>query len=102
MTTIGDVASIIRSKNAGPFQLTLDVFFDSETAYRRVVESDAIQQKTIAQAYGIDESRIIGIYELDRITAIKISFERPIPAGSIKDTDVYGAQQHTPLMDIDL
>lgn len=100
MTTVGDVATIARSKNAGPFQLTLDVFFESEAAYRRVIESEAIRSKTIADAYGIDESMILGIYELDRIEAVKVSFKRPVAAGDIHDTDVYGAQQHTPLLDL--
>lgn len=100
--TIGDLATIVRSKNAGPFRLTLDAFFPSEEAYRRVVSTDAISSARIATAYGIDESAVIGIYELDRIEAVKVSIERPVPAGSVADSDVYGAQQHRPLVTLEL
>lgn len=90
MTTVEDVADIVRSKNAGPFRLTLDVFFASEAEYRRAVATEAINPETVAASYGIDEADIVGIYELGRIDAIKVTIERSIPAGSIEDTDVYG------------
>ena len=35
MTILGDLATLIRSKNAGPFILTFDIMFDDEASYRR-------------------------------------------------------------------
>ena len=35
-----ELAGLIRSKNAGPFQLTFDIMFDSEEKYRRVVAAE--------------------------------------------------------------
>jgi hypothetical protein len=34
--------------------------------------------------------------------AFKASFDRPIPSGAVGDTDVYGAQQHAPLLDVEV
>lgn len=98
--TIQDVAEIVRSKNAGPFRLTVDVFFKSTAAYRRTVDANVITPSCIAEAYCIDEADIVGIYELDRINAVKITFTRPIPAGNLRDSDVYGSQQHQPLLEL--
>lgn len=36
MKTLYDVAKVIRSKNAGPFAVTLDVLFDSPEIYQKV------------------------------------------------------------------
>jgi hypothetical protein len=38
----------------------------------------------------------------DAAMAIKATFPRLVPAGGIGDTDVYGCQQHAPLLDIDI
>ena len=44
MKTLYDIAKVIRSKNAGPFSITLDVLFDSETVYRKVKDSNLINR----------------------------------------------------------
>lgn len=98
--TIGEMASIVRSKNAGPFRLTLDVFFDSQAEFERAIDSNVLSADAIVDAYGVEQGDILGIYEIDEILAIKISLVRPIPAGSPTDSDVYGAQQHSPLLDL--
>jgi hypothetical protein len=97
MTKLADFATIIRSKNAGPFRLTFDVFFNDAARFNKVVETQTISPETVADVYCIDPEDIIGIYELPKINAIKISINRPIPAGDPSDSDVYGAQQHRPL-----
>ena len=102
MTTLRALASQIRSKNAGPLRLTIDLFFDDETAYERAKSSPALTASAIAARYAISEEDVLGIYALDRITAIKISMVRPVPAGDLADSDVYGTQQHVPLLDLEV
>jgi len=102
MTKIGDIASIVRSKNAGPFRLTLDVFFETDADYCRVVEAEVMSTSGIMDAYRVDRGDIIGIYEIPELNAVKISIKRPIPAGNPADSDVYGAQQHTPLSNLEV
>ena len=38
----------------------------------------------------------------DAAYAFKATFPRLVPAGDFGDTDVYGCQQHAPLLDVDL
>lgn len=94
------VAGIVRSKNAGPYRITLDVLFDDPRVFEAVKESGAISPKSIAEAYGIDESEITSFFEVDMARAIKITIKRPQPQGAMSDTDMYGCQQHVPLMEL--
>lgn len=102
MATLAEAASQIRSKNAGPLRLTLDIFFDDDETYERVVEREVITTSTVADRYNVDEDEVLGIYELDRVTTIKITLRRPVPSGAVRDSDVYGTQQHGPLLDVEI
>lgn len=102
MPTLAELASQIRSKNAGPLELTIDVFFDSEESYERVRDSNVLTAETVANRYAIPEGDVLGIYTVDRVHAIKITIKRPTPAGSVDETDVYGAQQHGPIVDLEI
>lgn len=96
-----DLAEVIRSKNAGPRKLTLDVMFATDADYRRVADSGALNPSRIAGLYGLAAQEVAVIpYPLGR--AIKITMPRPVTSGDPGDRDVYGAQQHTPLLGITL
>ena len=93
-----DIASVIRSKNSGPYELTFDVIFKEFEMYERVKEAKSINEKNFALLYNIPESDIISLIYFDQAKAVKVTIVRPIPSGSLGETDVYGAQQHAPLM----
>ncbi|MAD16726.1 MAG: acyl-CoA synthetase [Alteromonadaceae bacterium] len=97
--TLGQLAKFLRSKNAGPFYLTLDIFFYGKEDYLKAKSTGLINKRLISQLYRIDEEDI-SIIEFDPAEAIKVSFPRPVSSGSVGDSDVYGAQQHAPLFDI--
>ncbi len=97
---IAELAKVIRSKNSGPFELTLDIIFKDEASYQKTVASKVINKELIAKLYGIDKEDIINIIEFPQALAIKSTIKRPRPSGSIGETDVYGAQQHAPLLGI--
>jgi hypothetical protein len=99
MATIADLAVLVRSKNAGPFWLTIDVMFDNPEAYHRVRDSAAINRAGIARMYGRDPADII-VVNHDAALAIKVSFPRPQSSGSKYDSDVYGGQQYAPLLSL--
>ncbi|MBI2304307.1 MAG: DUF4387 domain-containing protein [Chloroflexi bacterium] len=99
MVKLGDIATFVTSKNAGPFRLTLDVVFSSGETYRRVKASQAITRRAMAHLYGIGEEDVLEIIHFDAAWAIKVTLERPIGSGAVGETDVYGAQQHVPLME---
>ncbi len=94
--TVGELAREVRSKNAGPFWITLDVFFASEADYRLVTGSGALSPQAVARAYHVDAA-IVKYFELPDILAVKFSFPRPVTAGSFHDRDLHAGQQHVPL-----
>ncbi|WCO68081.1 DUF4387 domain-containing protein [Iamia majanohamensis] len=94
--TIGDVASLVRSKNAGPFWQTLDVFLPDDDAFRRVAEAPGLDEATVARAYRLDPATV-RIFRLPDIRVVKISFPRPTPQGGVHDRDMHAGQQHVPL-----
>ena len=93
-----DVASVIRSKNAGPFELTLDVLLKDDETFEMLRRADVINTKTIATLYKIPESDVIAIVYFPNARAIKATIVRPMASGALGERDVYGAQQHGPLM----
>ena len=93
-----DMASVIRSKNAGPFELTLDVLLKDDETFELLRKADVINAKTIAELYKIPESEVIGIVYFPNARAIKATIVRPMASGALGERDVYGAQQHGPLM----
>jgi hypothetical protein len=102
MATLGELADVMRSKNAGPFQFTIDLMFNDIATYRRVVDSGAIASAVIAKLYDVEEG-LVRIMPFERVRAIKITIPRRTGAhgsGSAFDRDVYGAQQHGPLVDL--
>ena len=48
MATFGDLAKLVRSKNAGPFWLTIDIMFDDAEAYRRARDAEIVNRAAIA------------------------------------------------------
>jgi len=95
-----DLAKVLRSKNAGPFELTLDIMFDDEQRYRIVKRSGVINQDLVCSLYGVQPEDVYHVVFFDAALAIKITIKRQTQSGSIGDTDVYGAQQHAPLIDV--
>jgi hypothetical protein len=98
-TTIADLAVLVRSKNAGPFWLTIDIMFDDAAKYRRVRDSAVINRNDIAKIYRRKPDDII-VVNHDPALAIKVSFPRPQSSGSKYDSDVYGGQQYAPLLSL--
>jgi hypothetical protein len=99
MATLGELAKLIRSKNAGPFTLTFDVMFQDDATYRRVLASRVLTKKSFAEIYKIPEDEVM-FFEYDAACAIKISIPRPYIQGDMDDGDMYGGQQHGPLVDL--
>jgi len=98
MKKLVDVAAIIRSKNSGPFELTLDVMFTDQDSYDRFVAGKYLNRKTVAAIYKIPEDDVVDIVEFPKAKAVKATIKRPLASGALGERDVYGAQQHVPLM----
>jgi hypothetical protein len=101
MTLIRDLASVCKSKNAGPFDLTIDVIFGSDELFDKVAATGILNAALFARLYQVKESDVLFMpYAPAR--AFKATLPRLIPAGAFGDSDVYGAQQHAPLLEVDI
>jgi hypothetical protein len=101
MPRIRDIAKVCKSKNAGPFDLTIDVVFEDDATFARVAATGVLGPALFARLYGVEEREVLFTpYPAGR--AFKATLPRLIPAGDIGDTDVYGAQQHAPLLEVEI
>jgi hypothetical protein len=98
--TILEEARVIRSKNAGPYELTLDVMFKDRAAYERARAAGVFTPALVARLYGVEESDVLGVTWFEPATAVKMTLRRRVASGSPGDTDIYGAQQHAPLLSL--
>ena len=99
---LDELAKVIRSKNAGPFELTFDVMFDDAAAYERVKKSGVINARRIAEAYRVRADDVLVCRPYDPAVAFKITIRRPVGSGDLLDRDVYGCQQHVPLTRLEI
>jgi len=96
-----DITDIIRSKNSGPYELTLDIMFKDFDRFQQVCDAKVINEELVCKLYKITPEDIVSIVEFKPAKAIKITIRRPIVSGAPGDTDVYGAQQHAPLLGLE-
>jgi len=101
MTKLTEVAEVIRSKNSGPYELTFDIIFKNWETFKQFCEKNLINHGLVTRLYNIPEEKIINIIAFHPAKAIKVTIERPVASGALGDTDVYGAQQHAPWLDLE-
>ena len=94
--TVGQFAAEVRSKNAGPFWLTLDIFLHTDADYQALAVAGAITPERIGRLYHVDPGQV-RVFHMPHIRVVKISFPRPVPAGSFEDRDQHAGQQYLPL-----
>jgi hypothetical protein len=97
MAKLGDIAAVVRSKNAGPFHLTFDIIFADRDAYERVKATGVMSAQTFGALYGLSAD-MVEFHDYPPARAFKFSIPRPLVCGDIGDGDIYGAQQHAPLL----
>ena len=96
-----DMATLIRSKNAGPFVMTFDIMFDDPAKYQHVKISDVLNKELFSELYNIPHEQVHFVSS-DAAMAFKISIPRPIPAGDLGCTDMHAGQQYAPLLNIEI
>ena len=101
MSTLGELARVVRSKNAGALYYTLDLMFADEDTYNKVMASNVVNPARIAELYRIS-ANAVQVINYDVAFAIKITIPRDVPSGDPACNDVYGAQQHAPLLGIEV
>lgn len=100
-THLTDLVTVIRSKNAGPTLLTIDLFFRGPADFVQAIASEALRADAVARLYGLGDGEVRR-FDLPSLQAMKFTLPRRVCAGSPGDGDVYGAQQHGPLLGVRL
>jgi hypothetical protein len=101
MASLKDIAKACKSKNAGPFHITFDIMFDDPVLFEKVRASGVLTAQRIAALYQVDVEQV-RFTEYAPALAWKATLPRRLVSGAIGDTDIYGAQQHAPLLDIEV
>jgi hypothetical protein len=94
--TLQDLALEVRSKNAGPFWVTMELFMRDEAGYRTAADEEFLNENVIAELYGVPADGV-RIFRIPALDVVKISFPRPIPQGGLRDRDIHAGQHHVPL-----
>jgi len=102
MPTLRDLASTIRSKNAGVDHITFDLIFRERANFERVRDAKVLSPEIVARLYGIPQERVTDFVVFEPANAIKFTIRRARPSGSPGEHDVFGAQQYAPLFDIEV
>lgn len=97
-----DAAKVLRSKNSGPFEITVDALFTDAEIYYKIKNSGIINKDLVSKLYNIEQDKIMHIVFFDQALGFKITFARKVSSGTFLDRDVYGAQQHAPLMELEV
>ena len=96
-----EAARVVRSKNAGPFELTLDILFAERRYFDLFRSQRVITPELVCRLYRVQPEEICSIIYFEPANAVKITLRRAVSSGAPGDCDVYGAQQHAPLLNID-
>jgi hypothetical protein len=101
MITVHDVCRHIRSKNAGPYWVTIDLFFKDDESFRTYVDNAAIAPAAIGKIFGVDAAQVKR-FPVESLAVLKISFPRGAPQGGAVERDMHFGQQYVRLLDVAL
>lgn len=93
-----DIARVVRSKNSGPYELVLDIMLKDRSLFDALKDSGQFSPERVAKTYGVELAEIRRIIWFEPANAVKVVMPRRIVSGAPGDADVYGAQQHAPLL----
>jgi len=101
MKQVKDIARYVRSKNAGPFWVTLEIFCDDDTSYNAIKNSPNITREKIAELYHADLAHVKSFY-VDNIRVVKFSYPRPLSSGHKYENDMHTGQQYIRLAELEI
>lgn len=101
MATVQDVCTVVRSKNAGPYWVTFDLFFKGPEEFDRYAQHPALGAETFARLYGADPA-LVKRYPVASLNMVKISYARTSPQGGEVERDMHCGQQYVRLLAVEL
>ena len=97
-----DLATTIRSKNAGVDHITFDIICRERRNFERVRDSGVLDRGAVARLFGVDENRVTDFVVFEPANAIKFTIRRLRPSGGMGESDLFGSQQYAPLFDVEI
>lgn len=101
MSKLSDVSRHVRSKQAGPFWVTIDIWFDGEENFQRYRDSQGLSPDVFASLFGTDPALVKKI-PVPELHLVKISYPRATPQGGVVERDMHSGQQYVRLLDVEL
>ena len=96
------VASTIRSKNAGVDHITFDIICRDRGNFERVRDRGALNPGAVARLFGIDEQRVTDFVVFEPANAVKFTIRRLRPSGGMGESDLSGSQPYAPLFNVEI
>ena len=101
MASLKDIAQYVRSKAAGPYWVTVDIFCGDSAAFERVRKAPALGRTAVGRLYGVAEDAV-KVFEVPALNVVKISFPRVAIQGSAHDADSHAGQFFVALLDAEV
>lgn len=101
MPKLHEVCPRVRSKVAGPFWVTVDLFFDDKERFETFHDHPALQPAALAEVLGAP-AEMVSRYPVESLNMMKISYPRQAPQGGVVERDLHSGQQYVYLLDVDL
>src|ERR1700687_4092949 len=98
MIRLRDVCRSVRSKNAGPFWVTVDLYFSSPENFDKYSSAAALGPETFAAAFGGDVAQVKR-FPVSDFSVLKVSYPRPSPQGGVVERDMHSGQQYVRLLE---
>jgi hypothetical protein len=96
-----EVASVIKSANAGASQITIDVVFADPETYEKVISAGCPDPAALAALYRVG-ARDVVVHHYSPANTIKITIPRAVVSGGMDERDFDGVQQYVPLLDLEV
>jgi hypothetical protein len=101
MPKLSEVCSHVRSKNAGPFWITIDLTFPDQASFARYASGVALQPEAIGALFGVDVAQVKR-FLVAELSVVKLSYPRRRPQGGVLERDMHGGQQYIRLLDVEM
>ncbi|KAJ7326307.1 hypothetical protein DFH08DRAFT_885381 [Mycena albidolilacea] len=97
---LASLARIVRSKNSGPYEITMDVMLPTQEAYDRVQKAGVLTREKVIEMYGVRDEDVLVCMWWEPALAWKATLKRESskPSGSFGEVDMYACQMHVPLL----
>jgi hypothetical protein len=101
MVKVKDVCRHVRSKNAGPFWVTVDFFFEGPESFGRYARSASLGPQLFASLYDTEET-LVKHFPVPWLNVLKVSYPRPHPQGWAGERDMHQGQSFVRLLEVEL